>query len=97
MNVYINIKLLSLWLCKLLWQKLCVYDLVTCKTFCDNSTVIKDSGEFHMMPYYLTVRADLYWYCHRKVCESELYPTSYMCNSCACAPADYHNEAGLCT
>ena len=47
-----------------------------------------------MMPYYLTLRADHYWYFYSKACEPELYPTSYMCNSCACAPAEYHNEVG---
>ena len=48
-----------------------------------------------MMQYYLTVRADHnYWYFHSNICESELYLTSYMCNSCACVPAEYHNEVG---
>ena len=45
-----------------------------------------------MMSYYLTLSADHYFY--SKACESEVYPTTYMCNSCACAPAEYHNEVG---
>ena len=47
-----------------------------------------------MMQYYLTVRADCYWYFYSKACESELYLTTYMCNSCVCAPAEYCNEVG---